>query len=459
MKPDQGNFPLSSTARGGLIIIGLLALLLSVPVCVGSSLAYTETKGPFKNWTQVTDLEGDGDLDVIVSHTRWEGLDLSWAGIGRWINQGNGAFTLVREEGTEYFAGNAAGAGDVDQDGDVDFFIQNFRVRLLLNQSGLQEGSPGEYLSSGEINSPPDYDQGYRDMGGTITLGDLNGDGWIDAFVAGCCYGIRPNQPANDYPHTPSLSWVWINDGGEKKGQTGHILRMDFLNGTPIREAALGDLDGDGDMDVFAAVGKPTLGTLDSVHNLILLNDGTGLLALSDQQLGNTESTSVALGDVNGDQRLDAVVGTDSGARIWINQSVSEGQRGPVFTPSDQTFEAVQTIGDRLATSVSRVTAVWFGLYLPLGSIRTKAVFLADLDGDGDLDGLLARLWGAEIWWNDGQGEFRLSDARFVYPEDTGVAVGDFDGDEDLDLFTGGNGPNFRVWWNAGSGLFRINHR
>jgi hypothetical protein len=95
-------------------------------------------------------------------------------------------------------------------------------------------------------------------------------------------------------------------------------------------------------------------------------------------------------------------------------------------------------------------------LYLPYGSIRTKAVFLADLDGDGDLDGLLARLWGAEIWWNDGQGEFQRSDVRFEYREDTGVAVADFDGDGDQDIFTGRNEDDYQVWWNDGRGVFTV---
>ena len=54
---------------------------------------------------------------------------------------------------------------------------------------------------------------------------------------------------------------------------------MDFLDGRPIREVALGDLDGDGDLDVFAAMGKPTMGTIDSLDDLILLNDGKGSLA------------------------------------------------------------------------------------------------------------------------------------------------------------------------------------
>ena len=139
---------------------------------------------------------------------------------------------------------------------------------------------------------------------------------------------------------------------GLKNLQTGHIIPMDFLDGRPIREAALGDLDGDGDLDVFAAVGKPTMGTIDSLDDLILLNDGTGRLTAFDQQLGNTDSTSVALGDVNGDKRLDALVGTSDGARLWINQSNKMGSGEPIFVPAEQSFEAVQTIGDRAASGV-----------------------------------------------------------------------------------------------------------
>jgi hypothetical protein len=230
---------------------------------------------------------------------------------------------------------------------------------------------------------------------------------------------------------------------------------MDSLDRRPIRQAALGDVDGDGDLDVFAAVGKPTMGSIDSLDNLILLNDGTGRLAAFDQPLGHTDSTSVALGDVNGDGRLDAWVGTNSGARLWINQGNQKVSGGPIFVPAEPSFEAVQTVWDRLQAGFS-AAAGKLGFYLPYGSIRTKEVFLADLDGDGDLDGLLARLWGAEIWWNDGQGVFRRSGVRFKYREDTGVGMADFDGDGDQDIFIGRNEDDYQVWLNDGKGVFRV---
>lgn len=457
-QPKRSTF-FSTKTLGVAVAIGLLITLLGLPVYAGVSLAYSETKGPFKNWTQVVDLEGDGDLDVIISHTRWEADDISWAGIGRWINQGDGTFELLRDDGLEHFAGFAAGAGDVDQDGDPDIFAWGFQIRLLVNQGGQQAREPGSFLASGGINFPPAFNQGYRDMGGTITLGDLNGDGRIDAFVAGCCYGLNLIRPGADTPHAPALSWVWINDTVPGSAQTGHLLPLDALDGRPIRKAALGDLDGDGDLDIFAAVGQPTLGTSDALDDVVLLNDGTGQMAVYNQPLGDTDSTSVALGDVNGDGLLDALVGTNDGAKLWINQGAERGSDGPLFVLAPQSFAVVQAVTGRIKARISAAADSLLGVYLPTGSVRTKAVFLADLDGDDDLDALLARIWGAEIWLNDGLGDFRPADIRFEHKEDTGVAVADFDGDGDPDIFTGRNEPTYQVWWNNGQGVFQAGSR
>jgi hypothetical protein len=70
------------------------------------------------------------------------------------------------------------------------------------------------------------------------------------------------------------------------------------------------------------------------------------------------------LGDLDGDGDLDAVVATAKGASIWKNQGVTQGGQTGIFTESEQR----------------------------LGRGQIEAVFLADLDANGDLDALWR--WG-----------------------------------------------------------------
>ena len=100
MRHTKSSLALSTGGRGLWFVFVSFVLVVSLPALLGVNLGYTESKGPFKNWTQVVDWDADGDLDVIVSHTRWEQVDESWAGVGIWINQGDGTFELLRDRGT-----------------------------------------------------------------------------------------------------------------------------------------------------------------------------------------------------------------------------------------------------------------------------------------------------------------------------------------------------------------------
>ena len=404
---------------GMLAALGLVVFVLYLGAGF-FTVRYSEWKGPHRSITDVTDLDGDGDLDVVVGHTRWESTDISWAGIILWINQGGGQFTRSDQE---LPGGFSAAAGDVDGDGDADLLILNgYELMLSLNQGGAQAGQIGVFKTNNPIR-PSNQWRGHADMGGSVILGDLNNDGVVDGFVAGCCYGSGEN-PLVDSSHIPSSAWVWIN---EREGWPWHhTLSLRELDGLPMRAATLGDLDGDGDLDVLAAIGAPTIGAGTSLEDLILLNDGAGSFTASDQGLGGSDSTALALGDVDGDDDLDVLVGTRNGVFVWINQGGAQGEQEGLFALSDQKISGSQT----------------------------RAVFLCDLDSDGDQDALIAGQQQAVIWWNNGQAVFTKSSERFRYSERHGLAVEDFNADGLPDIFAGADTEAYSIWLNQGDGTF-----
>ncbi|MHC4872295.1 MAG: cadherin domain-containing protein, partial [Planctomycetota bacterium] len=143
---------------------------------------------------------------------------------------------------------------------------------------------------------PESYGFGFSE---DMALGDLDGDGDLDAFVA----------------NSGGANKVWLGDGDGTFTEVAEDY--DFASSSGI---ALGDFDGDGDLDAYIANHSGTA-------NTVWLNDGDGTFTFEGNTYGSSASADVSLGDLDGDGDLDAFVGNDTGQAnsVWLgNQFPSD---------------------------------------------------------------------------------------------------------------------------------------
>ena len=135
--------------------------------------------------------------------------------------------------------------------------------------------------------------------------------------------------------------------------------------------------------------------------------------------LGTTAVTAVATGDVDGDGKIDLLVGSGTGAALYLGTG---------------------------ANTFSGTSAATFS-----GTGNTVAVALADLDGDGRLDVVVARAGTSSTYRQTGRGPLTFSGATdLTTPSATSLAVGDVDGDGFADLVVGANGSTTKIFLNGG---------
>jgi hypothetical protein len=358
---------------------------------------------PKVNEVALADLNGDGPLDAFIGVGRggmpFPAYALYNDGAGR---LGHAAQAIGK------WPGHSVALGDLNGDERVDALLD-------ITAGGIVVffGQPEGWREYGYLAAPgPTGVMRLRPV-----VGDLNGDGRLDVFAAGCCgrpSGESPDTVNN--PYLPPYSQVWLQTDG------GRLRAAQQVGDAPSGAAALADLDGDGSLDAFLANGRALVEGWESgppQANAVWLNDGQGNFRDSGQRLGQADSRAVALGDLNGDGWVDAVVGNNGPSEVWLNGGVG------LFADSGQR----------------------------LGSGLTEHVFLADLDGDGDLDLLEAGPAQARAWFNDGRGQFEPGRQRLRYGADDAVAVGDLDGDGVADVLVVGV-TTARVLANDGRGRF-----
>jgi len=263
-------------------------------------------------------------------------------------------------------------------------------------------------------------------MGG-VAAGDVDGDGWVDLYVA------RGDLGAN-------LLWRNRGDGTfeERAAAAGVAIAGELTCGP-----AFADVDGDGWLDLY-------LGGVVRSPPRLLRNRGDGTFAdatpLSGLASGDN-TFSAAFGDFDGDGRLDLAVshwGAVATGRVLehLYRNVGGFAFAPASAPAGLAGFATVPCETDLRCDVSFTPA------------------FADLDGDRWPDLLFASdFHGSRVLRNRGDGTFAdLTTAVISDENGMGAAVGDVDNDGDLDWFvssihdpTGAEG----FWGVSGNRLYR----
>lgn len=351
----------------------------------------------------------------------------------------------VEGGGTPATLTSCLATGDIDGDGDTDFV------------AGADDSNPNRVYKNDGTGLFTDTGLALGASGTlAVALGDLDGDGDLDLVAgnAGALIGPGPERmgQANE---------VYLNTDGN-----GTFVASSSFGNADTRDVALGDLDGDGDLDIITAnfgSGEP---------NGVWLNDGTGAFTPT-TPLGTTHSTTVSLGDFDSDGDLDLFVGNDfmpETNRVWLNNGLASfidfGEALNTANTRDSAVGDFDADGDLdIAVSVSgqnqiavnNGAAVFTDALQFLGNADTRAIEAADMDGDGHLD-LVAGNFADEnqVWRNDGTGVFSDLGQTIGTNFTVAIALLDSNGDGDVDFVEGNSFGAIvdELWTNSLSGTW-----
>lgn len=294
--------------------------------------------------------------------------------------------------------------GDLDGDGDLEVVVEGFdrRIHAWHHTGTLVSGWPiyrynGDNLLRGGWSSP--------------ALGDIDGDG-LPEVVVGTDSPPWEGEggPAPDY----SRATVWAINGDSSNVPGWPVVTENNVQSSP----ALGDIDGDGKLEVVVGSGPSAEGG--NGHRVYAWNGDGSVVSGWPKSTAGDMPASPALGDLNGDGDLEIVIGCGTEADPSCNWLYAWHGTGTLVS----------------GFPVSPPNNSWTGdtaQGLPYPPV------LADYDGDGSVEILIVHrgAFGIATVNSDGKSDndpalktqFTLSNAALV---------DDVDGDGKLEIIVGG---------------------
>ncbi|RED45517.1 putative secreted protein (Por secretion system target) [Winogradskyella eximia] len=386
-----------------------------------------------------SDLDNDGDLDVISASY----LDSKIAWYENIDSQGSFGIQNIL---TPRVTANDVFSIDVDNDGDLDIVTSSGndgRISWFENTDGQ-----GGFKTQHDITVSASFSLLSR----FDFVTDLNNDGYVD-FVS-----VSDN--------TKLIWYINVNGSGIFTEQIINELTV-ALPGYGYTSVDVSDLDNDGDLDLICAIS----GTARVVWYENIDGQGT----FGGEQIISMENSSWDLFledlDLDGDKDIVMSINGINDRIVWYENMDGQGAFGSeviITTEVDNCrsvfVEDLDGDGDMdiLSASINDNKIAWyenidgqgaFGNQQIISTIadRAKSVIAADLDQDGDTDVISTSVFDHKLAWYenvDGQGSFgvqQIVSTSNLFPD--AVFAADFNNDGKLDLVTTSSNLEGKLVW------------
>jgi FG-GAP-like repeat/Abnormal spindle-like microcephaly-assoc'd, ASPM-SPD-2-Hydin/FG-GAP repeat len=389
------------------------------------------------------DFNGDGKTDLLLS----VGQNIPIPG-SAYVILGNGDGTFQSPITLGDVSGLTTAIGDFNGDG-----IPDAVSAATLTPSGNTLSVVSVSLGQGNGNFSADTvlitcGPGPQCLGNTVTVGDLNGDGYPDFLFLGL---VNIGQGG------VGATVLLANPGGGYETLSSFTVSED--QGL-YASAAFADFNKDGKLDA-AVASNSAMG--------ILLGNGNGTFQ-PQVTYGTTTPSFVAVGNFHGNGNIDVVTADTSGNTVSLFPGNGDGTFG--FATSFPTGNSVAgslvtgdfngdgkldlaladgnvLLGDGDGTFGAAVSA-----YPPGVSIQT-----ADFNNDGIPDLALTTSTGVEVMLGKGDGTFASPTVSNLGFAQSAITVSDFnlDGKQDIAVGAGtGNLSDILILLGNGDGTFQL---